>query len=541
MTRPRCFRTTIGVIITFIFCKCCLVTSFLTETSTRPIHKLQPTLFRSLLKATSATTANTPLATSSTFDWEHQWYPVAPVRDLETNRPNRVTLLGRDFCLWYSKDDGTTGKWQAFADACPHRLVPLSEGRIENNLLQCAYHGWEFDESGSCVRIPQIGASLRESQSSPALASPRACATSFPVCVTQDLVWIFPSTTNQELALQKQPAIIQELDDDRNLDATSLYTRDLPYSWDVLVENLCDPSHVSFSHHGFMNGANRYNENQALDLTVTTERVDGFEATRDGVSADEYMVRFQAPCLLYYSISRNSRIGKSYIGIGSYCVPTAPGKCRLIARFPFRVPVAPVMLMLRNTPSWITHLSQNVILDSDVVFLASQDERLHRRDKDKDALTSPSYYMPSRADTLVRAFRKWLVTAGGGGPLWLGIPAARSGGASTSWNRVPARSGRDELLDRYRQHTEICSSCRSAHRNLYRLQEVCKYSSICLFAWASLLRRKGPMIAALLLFIAPRLILEPLIKRLECVPWPRKSWLQSKLPKDKALSEKEND
>ena len=28
------------------------------------------------------------------------------------------------------------------------------------------------------------------------------------------------------------------------------YTRDFPYAWDVLAENLLDPSHVNFSHHG---------------------------------------------------------------------------------------------------------------------------------------------------------------------------------------------------------------------------------------------------------------------------------------------------
>ena len=27
---------------------------------------------------------------------------------------------------------------------------------------------------------------------------------------------------------------------------------DLPYSWDFLVENLMDPSHVAFSHHGIL-------------------------------------------------------------------------------------------------------------------------------------------------------------------------------------------------------------------------------------------------------------------------------------------------
>ncbi|CAJ1330779.1 unnamed protein product, partial [Effrenium voratum] len=47
---------------------------------------------------------------------------------------------------------------QVMADACAHRLAPLSEGRIEpkTGCLQCAYHGWEFNSQGNCQRIPQV-------------------------------------------------------------------------------------------------------------------------------------------------------------------------------------------------------------------------------------------------------------------------------------------------------------------------------------------------------------------------------------------------
>ena len=39
---------------------------------------------------------------------------------------------------------------------CPHRLAPLSEGRIDQwGRLQCVYHGWCFNGSGDCKFIPQ--------------------------------------------------------------------------------------------------------------------------------------------------------------------------------------------------------------------------------------------------------------------------------------------------------------------------------------------------------------------------------------------------
>jgi hypothetical protein len=151
-------------------------------------------------------------------------------------------------------------------------------------------------------------------------------------------------------------------------------------------------------------------------------------------------------------------------------------------------------------------------MDSDVVFLSSQDELLEQNRGYGKNYSDPNYYMPSKCDTMVTAFRKWLGSKGGGGPEWLGIPAKRSDGYLTGWIRpqlVAQRGGRDKLLDRYRQHTDSCVACRNAHRNMHALRELWK-------------RSFG--IAGGLLLLAPNILLRPLIARLECVPWPRKRW-----------------
>jgi nitrite reductase/ring-hydroxylating ferredoxin subunit len=87
------------------------------------------------------------------FDWQEVWYPVFYIEDLDKNKPAKFTLLERDLVIWW---DRHTNAWKAFDDRCPHRLVPLSEGRIaEDGLLECPYHGWAFKGDGSCDRIPQ--------------------------------------------------------------------------------------------------------------------------------------------------------------------------------------------------------------------------------------------------------------------------------------------------------------------------------------------------------------------------------------------------
>jgi hypothetical protein len=348
--------------------------------------------------------------------------------------------------------------------------------------------------------------------------------------------------------------------------------RDMPYSWEALVENLCDPAHIPFAHHSLMNGADRLSA-MDIDMRIIAEDASGFSAQKDPYpeGTGRYDVVFRPPCLMFYTIVADSTRGKgSYLGLGQYCVPTAPGRCRLLARFPFRLSFEPAMAIIRKTPRWITHLSQNAVMDSDVVFLCSQDEIVAREEE-----VLSKYFMPARCDAMVSAFRRWLGKHGGSGPAWLGVPAQRSHGSPTSWirpQRVPRREGRDALLDRYRQHTDICVSCRRAHGNdarpprcvalplapmllpehyctwrcnreniiavaclaalLYKARDAALVVGVCLVAAAAAIGgggadaalRKVLAAAGAVLICVPRALLRPLIARLECAPWPRKAW-----------------
>lgn len=65
-----------------------------------------------------------------------------PIDQLPEDRPWGFRVLGKALVAW---KDGE-GQWRVFEDACPHRRVPLSEGRKEEDgTLSCAYHGWRFD------------------------------------------------------------------------------------------------------------------------------------------------------------------------------------------------------------------------------------------------------------------------------------------------------------------------------------------------------------------------------------------------------------
>ena len=85
--------------------------------------------------------------------WSQAWYPVAFLRDLDRKAPQRFTLLCQPLVIWFDRHHDL---WRAFVDQCPHRLVPLSEGRLsDDGHLECPYHGWRFEGSGQCTLIPQ--------------------------------------------------------------------------------------------------------------------------------------------------------------------------------------------------------------------------------------------------------------------------------------------------------------------------------------------------------------------------------------------------
>ena len=79
------------------------------------------------------------------------WYPVAPAAKIDDG-PLPFTLLGENIVLWRAAD----GSPACLIDRCCHRTAKLSLGFLDDDRnIVCGYHGWTFDPTGKCVRIPQ--------------------------------------------------------------------------------------------------------------------------------------------------------------------------------------------------------------------------------------------------------------------------------------------------------------------------------------------------------------------------------------------------
>ena len=78
------------------------------------------------------------------------WEAVGLSNDLKPGTVVHATWRGVELALWRSQ----SGKLSAWKDRCPHRGMRLSHGFVRGEALNCIYHGWTYDTSGSCVKIP---------------------------------------------------------------------------------------------------------------------------------------------------------------------------------------------------------------------------------------------------------------------------------------------------------------------------------------------------------------------------------------------------
>jgi phenylpropionate dioxygenase-like ring-hydroxylating dioxygenase large terminal subunit len=84
------------------------------------------------------------------------WYFAATSAELKAGKQFRRMILGEPVLLGRTP----SGQILAIRDLCPHRGVPLSEGRqvqtagVES--IECPYHGWRFGADGGCKLVPSL-------------------------------------------------------------------------------------------------------------------------------------------------------------------------------------------------------------------------------------------------------------------------------------------------------------------------------------------------------------------------------------------------
>lgn len=157
------------------------------------------------------------------------WYVAAWDHEV-TRKPLARTIVGRPLALFRTED----GKPVALADACWHRLAPLSLGKtVGRDEIQCPYHGIRYDSTGRCTFMP-----AQET------INPSAVVPSFPIVERYRFVWVWLGD-----AEKADPSLIPDMHQMTSSewagDGETIYA---PCNFQLVLDNLMDLTHEEFVH-----------------------------------------------------------------------------------------------------------------------------------------------------------------------------------------------------------------------------------------------------------------------------------------------------
>jgi phenylpropionate dioxygenase-like ring-hydroxylating dioxygenase large terminal subunit len=173
-----------------------------------------------------------PHAEDAAAPLREAWYYAVPGRALRRGQVLPRTMLGEPILIGRDRN----GAVFALRDICPHRGMPLSEGRFDGAEVECCYHGWRFATDGSCTAIP----SLVAGQNFDLAKMP---VQSYPASECQGNIWVYfgddPASAPavpllDNFAGESHPGIVE--------------TMRFQAAIDHAVVGLMDPAHGPFVH-----------------------------------------------------------------------------------------------------------------------------------------------------------------------------------------------------------------------------------------------------------------------------------------------------
>lgn len=161
----------------------------------------------------------------------NQWYVVMDSHQVK-DRPVGVTRMGEKLVFWRDDEERVS----CLRDRCVHRGVKLSKGKVVDGRLQCPFHGFEYDTSGSVTVIPANGRN--------APVPERFKVSQYPTFEAHDFIWIWWGQDPPEDL--EPPAFFDDID------GSFSYSRAYD-PWDAhysrVIENQLDVVHLPFVHH----------------------------------------------------------------------------------------------------------------------------------------------------------------------------------------------------------------------------------------------------------------------------------------------------
>jgi phenylpropionate dioxygenase-like ring-hydroxylating dioxygenase large terminal subunit len=235
------------------------------------------------------------------------WHPIGRSEDV-TEQPKQFVLLNEKICA-FRTDDGVS----AFKDLCIHRGTALSLGRVTDGRITCAYHGWEYDSTGACVKIP----SLPEGSSIPR----KARAIAYRAEERYGLVWV---------ALDDPVAPVPDFPRHEWDDPAFRGFLSSTYVWKSsagrTVENFMDVSHFPFVHEGLLGSRDQtvVGETEVIETGYGLHYVYEQEEPNELYGGSGQITRWEYDLYTPFTIHLTKTIGGEVTIITLVSAPTAP-------------------------------------------------------------------------------------------------------------------------------------------------------------------------------------------------------------------------
>ena len=167
------------------------------------------------------------------------WYVAMPATELGEGTLAHRTIMNEPI-VFYRKEAGGIA---AITDRCGHRHVPLSMGTLlAGDRIQCIYHGLEFGADGKCVLNPHGSGKVSEGLQ----------RKSYTVVEKHTYLWVW---MGNKPADESQIPDYSCLDDKDPLHVTRPGYLMVKANYQLLVDNLLDLSHISYTHAGILGNA----------------------------------------------------------------------------------------------------------------------------------------------------------------------------------------------------------------------------------------------------------------------------------------------
>ena len=265
------------------------------------------------------------------------WYPVLSSSEL-ARRPVARQRFGERWVFWRD----ARGRAVCMEDRCAHRGAALSQGRVVDGAIQCPFHGFCFDATGQCTRVPSEG----DDWPIPDHFRVRSHA----VREQGGYVWAWRGPQCDSLpALPKQPLLDDLIFGEHHYVWNGHYTR--------CIENVIDYSHLPFVH--------RRNLGAFIRDPVTRVSVEpfdgGFRFMLLGEKSARQFVEFTYPNLWI------NKVGKRYFLAATF-VPMDDTHTQVYVRW-YHALRWPVLRQLAD--AWGV-FSQYLVFKDDLPIVASQ-------------------------------------------------------------------------------------------------------------------------------------------------------------------------